>query len=142
MSAFTGFMANVFLSRPEIDPALQAGPVRLTLALGVALLTGALLGLLHGILSIQYKIDQIISGTVLNILALGLTGYLYQREAPTLGKLPNLISNPWPRSESVELSLADNFTFYLPHDIGRILFDKDMINFLSYVLVYDIGWAV
>ena len=45
MSAFTGFMANVFLSRPEIDPALQAGPVRLTLALGVALLTGALLGL-------------------------------------------------------------------------------------------------
>ena len=96
MSAFTGFMTNVFLSRPEVSATLQDAPVRLTIALAVALLTGAALGLLHGVLSIQYKINQIISGTVLNILALGLTGYFYQREAPTLGKLPDLIRNPWP----------------------------------------------
>lgn len=142
MSAFTGFMTNVFLSRPEVSATLQDAPVRLTIALAVALLTGAAMGLLHGVLSIQYKIDQIISGAVLNILALGLTGYFYQREAPTLGKLPDLIRNPWPRSESLELRLADNFTFYLPHDIGRILFDKDLITYLSILLVFVLGWAL
>src|SRR5690606_41663046 len=50
MSAFTGFMANVFLSRPDVPDALQAGPVRLTLALVVALITGGLMTLLHGVL--------------------------------------------------------------------------------------------
>ncbi|MCC6800818.1 MAG: ABC transporter permease [Anaerolineae bacterium] len=142
MSAFTGFMTNVFLSRPEVSATLQDAPVRLTIALTVALLTGAVLGLLHGVLSIQYKINQIISGTVLNILALGLTGYFYQREAPTLGKLPDLVRNPWSKSGSIELSLADNFTFYLPYDIGRILFDKDLITYLSIGLVFVIGWAL
>ncbi|NLX10800.1 MAG: ABC transporter permease [Chloroflexi bacterium] len=142
MSAFTGFMANVFLSRPDVPDALQAGPVRLTLALVVALITGGLMSLLHGVLSIQYKVDQIISGTVLNILAVGLTGYFYQREAPTLGKLPNMISNPFTIADSWELKLADNFKFYLPYDIGRILFDKDVITYLSLILVVVVGWAL
>lgn len=37
---------------------------------------GGLMALLHGTLSIQFKADQIISGTVINILAIGITGYL------------------------------------------------------------------
>lgn len=140
MSAFTGFMANVFLSKPEVSSTLQAGPVRLTLSLAVALLTGGLLGLLHGTLSIQYKVNQIISGTVINILAVGLTGYFYEREAPTLGKLPNLIANPFKQADAWELKILDNFTLYLPYDIGRILFDKDLITYLSLVLVFVTGW--
>ena len=142
MSAFTGFMTNVFLSKPEISEALQQAPVRLTLALAVALLTGGALSLLHGFLSIQFKVDQIISGTVLNILAVGLTGYFYQREAPTLGKLGNLIDNPWSKESATEIELADNFSFFFPHDIGRILFDKDLITYLTLILVFVLGWAL
>ncbi|MBI3962034.1 MAG: ABC transporter permease, partial [Deinococcus sp.] len=41
----------------------------------MGILTGILLGLLHGVLSIRFRTDQIISGTVINILALGYTGY-------------------------------------------------------------------
>ncbi len=142
MSAFTGFMTNVTLSAPGVDPSLQTVPVRLGLSILVALLTGGAMGLLHGLLSIQYKVDQIVSGTVINILALGLTGYFYELDTPTLGKLPSVISNPWTQAGSTKLQLADNFTFYLPYDIGRILFDKDLITYLTPVLVFLIGWAL
>jgi simple sugar transport system permease protein len=50
----------------------------LSIALGVifAILTGGLMSLLHAMLSITFKVDQIIGGTVINILAVGLTGFL------------------------------------------------------------------
>lgn len=142
MAAFTGFMANVALSASGVDPALQAVPVRLGLAILVAMLTGGALGLLHGLLSIQYRVDQIVSGTVINILALGLTGYFYELNTPTLGKLPSLIANPWSQASSAKIQLADNFTFYLPYDLGRILFDKDIITYLTLLLVIVLGWAL
>lgn len=41
-----------------------------------AVILGSLIALLHGMLSITFKTDQIISGTVINILAIGVTGYL------------------------------------------------------------------
>ena len=48
----------------------------LWLGLVSAVIVGGLMALLHGWLSIQYKINQIISGTVINIFATGLTSYL------------------------------------------------------------------
>ncbi len=142
MSAFTGFMANVALSASGVDPALQAVPVRLGISILVALLTGGFMGLLHGLLSIQYRVDQIVSGTVINILALGLTGYFYELDTPTLGKLPSVIDNPWTEAGSTKLQIADNFTFYLPYDIGRVLFDKDIITYMTLFLVILLGWAL
>jgi simple sugar transport system permease protein len=44
------------------------------MAAGVGI--GMLLGVIHGMLSIKYKANQIISGTVINILATGLTSYM------------------------------------------------------------------
>ncbi len=74
-AAFTGFMTNVALSKPGVDPSLQSVGVRLGLSILAALLTGGILGLLHALLSIQYKVNQIVSGTVINILAVGLTSF-------------------------------------------------------------------
>jgi simple sugar transport system permease protein len=142
VAAFTGFMANVALSDSGTPAALQEAPVRLTIALIVALLTGAAMGLLHAVLSIQYKVNQIISGTVINILALGLTGYFYQEETRTLGKLGNLISNPFTKENSFTLHIAGNFEFVLPYDLGNILFEKDLITYLSVLLVFVVGWAL
>jgi simple sugar transport system permease protein len=52
--------------------------IGLSIFMGVffAVLTGALMGLLLAVLSITFKVDQIIGGTVINILAVGLTGFL------------------------------------------------------------------
>jgi simple sugar transport system permease protein len=41
-----------------------------------ALVAGGALGLFHGWLSIKYKTNQIVSGTVINIFALGMTSYI------------------------------------------------------------------
>jgi ABC-type uncharacterized transport system permease subunit len=42
-----------------------------------AIASGAALAALHALLSVTFKTDQIISGTVINILAFGITGYFY-----------------------------------------------------------------
>jgi len=41
-----------------------------------AIIAGGLTAVLHAILSIKYKIDQIISGTIINITTIGLTSYI------------------------------------------------------------------
>jgi len=81
-AAFFGFIAGVYTGS-------------LPIALAVALLTGAVMALLHAVLSITFKVDQIISGTVINILAVGMTGYLftqwYGSSAPFVqGSMPRI----------------------------------------------------
>ena len=44
-------------------------------ALGIA--AGGVLGLVHAVFCVSLRTDQIVSGTALNFIALGLTGYLY-----------------------------------------------------------------
>ncbi|MFV9504363.1 MAG: ABC transporter permease [Oscillochloridaceae bacterium umkhey_bin13] len=41
-----------------------------------AIMFGSVMALMHALLSVTFKTDQIISGTVINILAIGVTGYL------------------------------------------------------------------
>ena len=42
-----------------------------------AMLAGGLLALVHAFFAIQLRIDQIVGGTAINFLALGITGYLF-----------------------------------------------------------------
>ena len=56
------------------------------IAVVAAILTAMVISLLHAWLSISVKADQIISGTIINIAAFGLTGYLntlISRGSPT-----------------------------------------------------------
>jgi ABC-type uncharacterized transport system permease subunit len=81
MSAFTAFLTNVYAGRTGLDTG-----VCLLLAVLVGLATGAVIGAIHAFISISLKVDQIISGTVINILAFGLTGYFYVTGLTTKGK--------------------------------------------------------
>ncbi len=67
---------NPAIGSPEAIPAAM---LSLLLGLIAGLLTGALIGWFHGVISIHFKADQIISGTVINILAWGVTGWVFQR---------------------------------------------------------------
>jgi len=70
MAAFFGYLTGFALREP-----LGAG-VALALGIAVAIATGAVLGLLHAWLTVTVRADQIIAGTMMNIAAFGVTGYL------------------------------------------------------------------
>jgi simple sugar transport system permease protein len=72
LAAFFGWLASIYMS------TIFGFPVAASLFVGVvtAILSGALFALLHAVLSITFKVDQIIGGTVINILAVGVTGFL------------------------------------------------------------------
>ncbi len=130
IAAYVGFMLNVFLSGPNIPAFLQYEPVRLMVALAGGVFVGGLMGLLHALLSVRFKVDQIISGTVINTLALGLTGYLYLAGATTSGRLPPLIANPFDESAGVA------------YWIGEIIFNKGIITYLTVILIIAITIAL
>jgi simple sugar transport system permease protein len=70
MAAFFGYLTGFALHEP-----LGAG-IALALGIATAIATGALLGLLHAWLTVTVRADQIIAGTMMNIAAFGVTGYL------------------------------------------------------------------
>ncbi|NJC95244.1 MAG: ABC transporter permease [Anaerolineales bacterium] len=71
-SAFFGWLGAIYMYH------VFGFPIGVSVWSGVffAMLSGMLMGLLLAVLSITYKVDQIIGGTVINILAVGLTGFL------------------------------------------------------------------
>jgi simple sugar transport system permease protein len=88
-SAFSGWAGALYASA-----IWQLGPLpSLLFGVVVAVLTGGLMGLLHAALSVTFKVDQIIGGTVLNLLAVGMTGFLnrqlfFERTGPFGGQVP------------------------------------------------------
>jgi simple sugar transport system permease protein len=71
-AAFFGWLGAIYMN----TIFHQAPLLSLIVGVIVAILTGGLFALLHAVLSITYKVDQIIGGTVINILAIGITGFL------------------------------------------------------------------
>ncbi|HEX5823205.1 MAG TPA: ABC transporter permease [Candidatus Limnocylindrales bacterium] len=92
-SAFAGwFAASVaFQSMGKSEPGEFFGVTPpLLIGLVAAILTGVVLSAIHAWLSITVRADQIISGTIINIVAVGITGYLNlllsKNSPPTAGK--------------------------------------------------------
>jgi len=71
-AAFFGWLGAIILNTIFKVPALPS----LLGGVVFAVLAGFMMGLLHAVLSITFKVDQIIGGTVVNILAIGITGFL------------------------------------------------------------------
>jgi simple sugar transport system permease protein len=77
-SAYVGFMVALVIHEAapvEPGPVFGATPA-LVIGVFAAAVAGFLVSVLHAWLSITIRADQIISGTIINITALGLTSYL------------------------------------------------------------------
>jgi general nucleoside transport system permease protein len=103
----------------------------------IGILSGCALGLVHAFFSINLRADQIVGGTAINFLALGITGYLYNDIYGNQGTPTNLPSIP-----NVHLGFLSSIP---PHGLGNflenVLGDLNLMIWLSY-LVLIVSWLV
>ncbi|MEY3108309.1 MAG: hypothetical protein RL730_660, partial [Actinomycetota bacterium] len=86
VSAFTSFFVGAIVK--DIYIGLIAG-----------ILTGALVGLLLALMAVNWKMDQIIAGVIINILAAGITSFYYRQNysiPSTLSPIELPIIGTWP----------------------------------------------
>ncbi|NLF01155.1 MAG: ABC transporter permease [Anaerolineales bacterium] len=96
-------------------------------------LAGMLFGLLHAVLAIRYRVNQIISGTMIIILALGLTSYL---QRSVLNAFPQL-NRPGPAIPAVGVPLL----WRIPV-LGPVLFNQSPVIYLLLVLAVLTHWLL
>jgi ABC-type uncharacterized transport system permease subunit len=103
--------------------SLVGSVTNLWLGLFAGVLSAGLLALVHAWLSIKYKTDQIVSGTVINIFALGLTSYISHKYLQVFQNLNNPgIFQPWPVPFLSEIPL-----------IGPLLFNNNLFVYAMYI---------
>jgi len=105
----------------------------LWLGLVGAAVSGALLGLLLGYFCLRYLVDQVIMGVVLDVFALGITNYLYDR---LLVPYQNSLNSP-----SVFPNIAVPGLSSIPI-IGPIFFDANILLYLCYILLIVVHVAL
>jgi ABC-type uncharacterized transport system permease subunit len=71
-------LEGIMLTGAFIGYAAAFATHNLWLGLLAAIVAGMLIAALHAVLSINFLVDQIVSGTVINILAVGITGVFYR----------------------------------------------------------------
>jgi ABC-type uncharacterized transport system permease subunit len=96
----------------------------------VAMLTGGLFALLHAALSITFKVDQIIGGTVINMLAIGITGFLNRQMFFGAG---SVFGGQIPHAPGVLPRIAIPLLSKIP-TVGRI-FEQQPITWAALILV-------
>jgi ABC-type uncharacterized transport system permease subunit len=96
-----------------------------------AMFSGGLLALLHAFFSIHLRADQIVIGTAINFLALGLTGYLFRYIYGTDGTPADVSRIP-----DVHLPLVEDIPF-----IGDIFGQLSLMIWLMFALLV-LSWIV
>jgi ABC-type uncharacterized transport system permease subunit len=103
----------------------------LWMGLLAASLMGGVMAALHAVLSIKYKVDQIISGTVINILAAGGTRFLNIRLLEPAG-----LSTPGT-FDAISIPVLSEIPV-----VGPLLFENQPIVFIMLILLVAVNFVV
>lgn len=98
----------------------------IAIGLAVGVLTGVLMSLLLALMSVTWKMDQIIAGTILNILATGLTSFLYIQ-----GKVLPSMFQPIP------IPGLSNIPFF-----GALLFKHGPLMYLGFLIIISLYFGL
>jgi ABC-type uncharacterized transport system permease subunit len=101
------------------------------LGLLVGILSGGAIALLHAIWSIHFRADQVISGFAINVLAYGLTGYLFVDVYGQEGTGTGIPSIP-----NVHLAFLDDVPFF-----GDVFGNLNLMIWIALILV-PLSWVV
>jgi general nucleoside transport system permease protein len=133
MAAMVGYAVNLFsfqLFMRYLDPA-TAGDLSRWLAVLCGVISSIILGLLLAVVSIKYKTDQIIGGTVINILSVGVTGYLYRQ----------FLAQNLPAGPGTFAAIPIPGLSQIPV-LGPILFDQKPLSYLMLISVFVIQYVL
>ncbi len=112
IGAFTGF-------------AVSYNTGNLWLAVVVAMVVAALLAALHAFMSVTLRANQVVSGLALVFLGSGLSGFWGQRYVGTQA----------PGFSNLSIPLLGKIPI-----IGEVLFDRDPLVYVGYILVPLVWW--
>jgi simple sugar transport system permease protein len=97
------------------------------LAALVAILAGGLMALIHAVVSIRFRADQIVSGIAINIFAAGLTLFLVNRiyGLQDIGHVGPANLLPY-----INIPILDQIPF-----VGRVLFQQNVVVYAALILL-------
>lgn len=98
------------------------------LATLVAMVAGGLMALIHAVVSIRFRADQIVSGIAINIFAAGITVFLIGRlyGVNDVGHVP-----PGELLPTINVPGLDQIPF-----LGQVLFQQNVIVYIALVLLF------
>lgn len=97
-------------------------------------LAGMLFATIHAVWSITFKVDQIISGTAINFLALGITGYIFIDKYGDSGTPGNISDYGIP---DIHLGFISGIPFF-----GNIFGDLNLMIWVSFLLLISTWFFV
>ncbi len=103
----------------------------------IAVLSGGLMAALHAWLSITFKTNQIVSGTVINILAIGLTSYL-RREVLIQADAARETLQPFPLPGLSSLPVVGETLF----SSRPIFYGMFILLIVTHVVLYYTRWGL
>lgn len=123
-SAGVGFMVYAIAGDASSTSWLVA-------SIGVAILTGGAIAALHALMSVTFRVDQIISGVVINLLALGVTGFLRSEVIVPSGVTSGITTS------AIGLPLLSEIPI-----LGPQLFTARPIFFAMFAIVFASWWVL
>lgn len=116
---------GMMLSSALMSTLIGSVTGNLWLGLLAGLLTGATLAFIHAVLAIRYKVDQIISGTVINIFSTGITSFISAKFMQVYQELNNPGTfQSWPVPILSDIPI-----------IGGIFFTSNIFTYGAYILM-------